>query len=470
MVSMARPFLADAEFVDKAARGRADEINTCIACNQACLDHIFERKIASCLVNPRACRETEIAARAGSARRSASPSSAPVPRDSPARRRRPSAGTPSRCSMRPPRSAASSTWRGGSPARRSSPRRCATSPMRLAAPASTLRLGHVADASTTCAASTTSILATGIVPRTPAIPGIEHPKVASYVEIVDGRRERRTHASRSSAPAASASTSREFLTHAADGDGHASTGMRTIPRSTRIATNGASTPATRTAGASVPAKEPPPPREVWLLQRKAAKVGDGLAKTTGWIRRTLLKKRGVAMLARRRLRAHRRCGPAHPHRWPAAAPRRRHDRHLRRAGAAARARGAADGGRHRHHADRWRGRRCRTRRQARDRAGDAGRARALIPAWGSGAGCVCAPGVRNRRLTGPGANALEDILPEMFQSGSLAAPPVTAVAHARAHRILPHCAGQFGVDSKQAWIRHSQSVRITNADASVGAR
>ncbi|MGD8764896.1 MAG: NADPH-dependent 2,4-dienoyl-CoA reductase, partial [Desulfobacteraceae bacterium] len=60
MVSMARPFLADAEFVKKAAENRSDEINTCIACNQACLDHIFEGKICSCLVNPRACHETEL--------------------------------------------------------------------------------------------------------------------------------------------------------------------------------------------------------------------------------------------------------------------------------------------------------------------------------------------------------------------------------------------------------------------------
>jgi len=60
MVSMARPFLADAEFVNKAAEDRADEINTCIGCNQACLDHIFSLQLASCLVNPRACHETEL--------------------------------------------------------------------------------------------------------------------------------------------------------------------------------------------------------------------------------------------------------------------------------------------------------------------------------------------------------------------------------------------------------------------------
>ena len=60
MISMARPFLADSEFVNKAAEGRADEINTCIACNQACLDHTFQMKTNSCLVNPRACHETEL--------------------------------------------------------------------------------------------------------------------------------------------------------------------------------------------------------------------------------------------------------------------------------------------------------------------------------------------------------------------------------------------------------------------------
>ena len=60
LVSMARPLLADPDFVAKAAAGRADEINTCIACNQACLDHVFANRKASCLVNPRACRETTL--------------------------------------------------------------------------------------------------------------------------------------------------------------------------------------------------------------------------------------------------------------------------------------------------------------------------------------------------------------------------------------------------------------------------
>ena len=79
MVSMARPFLADPDFVAKAPPAAPSEINTCIACNQACLDHIFERKIATCLVNPRACRETELTLSRATRRASASPSSAPGP-------------------------------------------------------------------------------------------------------------------------------------------------------------------------------------------------------------------------------------------------------------------------------------------------------------------------------------------------------------------------------------------------------
>jgi 2,4-dienoyl-CoA reductase (NADPH2) len=92
MVSMARPLLADPEFVLKAQQDRAADINTCIGCNQACLDHVFQRKVASCLVNPRACHETELNYRA-TPPGSASRSSAPGPRASPARRCWPSAAT-----------------------------------------------------------------------------------------------------------------------------------------------------------------------------------------------------------------------------------------------------------------------------------------------------------------------------------------------------------------------------------------
>jgi 2,4-dienoyl-CoA reductase (NADPH2) len=115
MVSMARPFLADADLVRKAAEGRSDEINTCIACNQACLDHIFAGRPASCLVNPFACRETDWV-----------PTPTLLPRDI----------AVSPCSMNMIRSAASSCWRGASPARSCSAKPCAISPAGWRWPAS----------------------------------------------------------------------------------------------------------------------------------------------------------------------------------------------------------------------------------------------------------------------------------------------------------------------------------------------
>ena len=126
MISMARPLLADADFVRKAAEGREDEINTCIACNQACLDHVFIKKRASCLVNPRACYETELNY-LPTQQRNALQWSGPVRRDCPSPRWRRNGDMKSPCSMRPPRSAVSSTWPSAFPARRNSMRRCAIS-------------------------------------------------------------------------------------------------------------------------------------------------------------------------------------------------------------------------------------------------------------------------------------------------------------------------------------------------------
>ena len=134
MVSMARPLLADAEFVNKAAAGRADEINTCIACNQACLDHVFQRKLVSCLVNPRACHELELRYEPAAAG-SGSPSSAQARRGSPARPCSRSAGTRSTCSRVRASSAGSSTSRCACPARKNSAKRCATSPGASPSPA-----------------------------------------------------------------------------------------------------------------------------------------------------------------------------------------------------------------------------------------------------------------------------------------------------------------------------------------------
>ena len=126
MVSMARPFLADPDWVKKADANTPDRINTCIACNQACLDLIFQNKRASCMVNPLACYETEVSLDPTPRAKSIAVVGA-GPAGLASRPPRPSAATPSRSSMRHPRSAGSSTWRSASRGRRSSTRPFATS-------------------------------------------------------------------------------------------------------------------------------------------------------------------------------------------------------------------------------------------------------------------------------------------------------------------------------------------------------
>ncbi len=282
MVSMARPFLADAEFVNKAAAGRADEINTCIGCNQACLDQIFERRVASCLVNPRACRETEIVfRRAARKKRIAVVGAGP-------------AGLACATTAAETGHAVTlfdaATEIGGqfNLARRIPGKDEFAETLRyygrmIERTGVTLRLEHRAAASD-LAGFDHVVLATGIVPRTPSIPGIGHPKVASYVDIVLGRREAGRRVAIIGAGGIGFDVG-EFLTHHGGHDEVAEYQDEW----------GIDAGYAQRGGVKAPA-EGRSPREVWLLQRKATKVGDGLAKTTGWIRRTLLKRRGVQML------------------------------------------------------------------------------------------------------------------------------------------------------------------------------
>jgi 2,4-dienoyl-CoA reductase (NADPH2) len=281
MVSMARPFLADAEFVNKAAQGRADEINTCIGCNQACLDQIFERKVASCLVNPRACHETEIVLRpAARKKRVAVVGAGP-------------AGLA--CATTAAEAghavtlfdAASEIGGQFNLAKRIPGKDEFAETLRyygrmVERTRVTLELEHHVDASD-LAGFDHVVLATGIIPRTPAIPGIDHPKVASYVDIVLGRREAGRRVAIIGAGGIGFDVG-EFLTHHGGHDE-----VIEYQDEWGIDTGYAE------RGGVKPPVEGRSPREVWLLQRKATKVGDGLAKTTGWIRRTLLKRRGVQM-------------------------------------------------------------------------------------------------------------------------------------------------------------------------------
>ncbi len=286
MVSMARPFLADPDFVNKAAANRGDEINTCIACNQACLDHIFNGKLTSCLVNPRACHETELViAKTSAPKRIAVVGAGPAGMAC--------ATTAAERGHRVTLFDAADRIGGQFNIAKQIPgkedfnetlryfwRRIQTSGVDL-------QLNRRVDVVALQAGGYDHVvLATGIVPRQLPIPGIESDKVASYLDIIEGRKA----AGRTVAIIGAGGIGfdvGEFLTHSHDGKTEAE----------RFNDEWGIDPDYLNRGGLKAPVDEKAPRRVFLLQRKSSKVGDGLAKTTGWIRRTLLKKRGVQMIA-----------------------------------------------------------------------------------------------------------------------------------------------------------------------------
>ena len=287
MVSMARPLLADAHFVQKARQGRADEINTCIACNQACLDHIFVNKLTSCLVNPRACHETEIRIIPAPARKKFAVVGAGP------------AGLAAATTLAERGHEVhlydAATELGGQlnlakqvPGKEEFHETLRYWQRRVQTTGVHLHLGRRMDAAALQAGGFAEVvLATGVTPRNPRIPGQEHPKVLSYLEVLRGapvgRRVAVVGAGGIGFDVA------EFLL------GHGASSTLDLPR--WLAEWGVVDPAVARGGlATATPVMPPPQREVTLLQRKAGKLGAGLGKTTGWIHRSSLKQHGVRML------------------------------------------------------------------------------------------------------------------------------------------------------------------------------
>ena len=287
-VSMARPLLADPDFVRKAATGRAASINTCIACNQACLDHTFANELASCLVNPRACHETELVVRPVTvSRRIAVVGAGP-------------AGLAAATTLAE-RGHAVTLFEaadaiGGQfnlakiiPGKEEFEETLRYFGERLRETGVTLRLGTRATADILAAGSFDEVLlATGVVPRDPQIPGQDHPSVVSYLEVLNGSRTAGRRVAIIGAGGIGFDVA-EFLAH--DGPSTA------LDREAWRREWGVGDPSDARGGvAGVRAQPAPPAREIMLLQRKTGKPGAGLGKTTGWIHRTALKMKRVQML------------------------------------------------------------------------------------------------------------------------------------------------------------------------------
>jgi 2,4-dienoyl-CoA reductase (NADPH2) len=287
MVSMARPFLADPDFVAKAAAGKADEINTCIGCNQACLDHTFGGKITSCLVNPRACHETLLVSKPLAQKEriavvGAGPAGLAFSTEA-ARRgfdvtlidaASEIGGQFNVAKQVPGKEEFFETLRYFG--------------KQIELTGVKLQLGRQVSAQDLVGGGYKHVvLATGVNPRTPDIEGISHPKVLGYLDVLRDKKPVGKTVALIGAGGIGFDVA-EFLL--AEG---ASPSLDPVKFFAEWGVD--ATGASR--GGLAEAYVGTVPRKVYLLQRKVSKVGDGLGKTTGWIHRTALKNRGVEMIA-----------------------------------------------------------------------------------------------------------------------------------------------------------------------------
>ncbi|MCX5539221.1 NADPH-dependent 2,4-dienoyl-CoA reductase [Paraburkholderia sp. CNPSo 3076] len=285
MVSMARPFLADAEFVRKAREGRADEINTCIGCNQACLDHTFAGKVTSCLVNPRACHETEIVIRpASQPKRVAIVGAGP-------------AGLA--CAVTAAsRGHAVTLFEAGTeiggqfniakkvPGKEEFNETLRYFRRQIELTGVELRLGTRASAEALMQEGFDEVVvATGVLPRELRIEGASHAKVLGYLDVLRDGKPVGSDVAIVGAGGIGFDVA-EYLVHEGES---ASLDPQKFFAEWGVDTAYAERGGLRRAAVG------PATRSVHLLQRRRSKVGENLGKTTGWIHRTALKARGVGM-------------------------------------------------------------------------------------------------------------------------------------------------------------------------------
>jgi len=288
MISMARPFLADSDFVKKASEDRADEINTCIGCNQACLDHIFLGQISSCLVNPRACHETELQYRPTTKKKriavvGAGPAGLSCSTVAALR------GHAVTLFEQNDKIGGQFNMANQIPGKEEFNETLRYYEKQLEQTGVDIRLNFTATAKHLLEEEFEEVvLATGVVPRKPDIEGIDRPNVLSYVDVLLHKKP----VGRRVAVVGAGGIGFDVAQYVTQQKGSTSLDLDEFLKEWGV------DQAYEYPGGLLPSRptKPAPEREVYLLQRKTSKIGESLGKTTGWIHRVTLKQRNVVMI------------------------------------------------------------------------------------------------------------------------------------------------------------------------------